>query len=364
MKHHLALLLVLIGAIVFAGCSQQQEKPIGTPAKSEGNIILVGSGATFPQPQLEKWIDVYTKLNPNVMIEYTGKGSGGGQNDFKQGLVDFACSDPPLKEKLWNELKKRGQPLQFPMIVGAVVVVYNIPGVDGLKLDGQTLAEIFMGKIEFWDDPKIKALNPDANLPHEKIVVIHRSDSSGTTKIFTTYLSLVSDEWAEKVGAGKTVDWTIDKLGRGIGAKGNAGVVAALKQNGYSIAYTELAYALKEGLQMVALKNKAGNYVVASPETIKSAVSKVSVNIPSPYEGYKEDLKALLNADGENSYPIVAFSHIVIWENYGDKNKEDAVKNFVKWILTEGQRDENIVEGYVGLPEDVTQRLLKEVGWS
>ncbi len=340
--------LILLVVLVM-GCTQPQEK-----------ITIVGSGATFPQPQIEKWIDVYTERHPNIEIEYTGKGSGAGQNDFKQGLVDFACSDPPLSESLWDELKKKGELLQFPIIVGAVVVVYNLPEVENLRLDGETLAKIFMGKIEYWDDPAIKQFNPEANLPHEKILVVHRSDSSGTTKIFTTYLSLVSDEWAEKVGSGKTVDWPVDKLGRGIGGKGNQGVATAVKQNLYSIGYVELSYALKENFSIVALKNKAGKFVTANEETIKSAVSMVSVSIPSPREGYKEDLKALLNAAGEKSYPIVAFSHIVIWEKYEDKAKDKAIKDFVKWILTEGQKSENVVQGYVGLPEGVTSKLLAE----
>ncbi len=352
-----ALLVVtlIVLAVVLAGCAQEPETK---PEKA----VIIGSGATFPQPQLEKWIDVYTKKNPNVQIEYTGKGSGGGQNDFKQGLVDFACSDPPLSESLWRELEKRGQPLQFPIVVGAVVVVYNIPGVDNLKLDGETLAKVFMGEVEYWDDPAIKQLNPEADLPHEKILVVHRSDSSGTTKIFTTYLSVVSDEWAEKVGAGKTVDWPVDKLGRGVGGKGNQGVATAVKQNRYSIGYVELSYALKEKFPMVALKNKAGNFVVADEGTIKAAVSRVSINIPPPQEGYKENMKMLLNADGEKSYPIVAFSHMVMWKSYDDEAKEKAIKEFVKWILTEGQKSENIVEGYVGLPEDLTSKLLAELG--
>lgn len=352
------IILLLASALFLVGCAQQGEQ-----GKAREKITIIGSGATFPQPQLEKWIDVYTKQNPNVAIEYIGKGSGGGQNDFKEGLVDFACSDPPLKESLWDELKKRGQPLQFPMIVGAVVVIYNVPGVDELKLEGHTLAEIFMGKIVYWDDDRIKSLNPDVNLPHEKIIVIHRSDSSGTTEIFTTYLSLVSSEWSESVGAGKVVDWPVDKTGRGVGGKGNQGVVTALMQNTYSIAYTELAYALEENLKMVALKNKAGNYVTANEETIKSAVSEVSMSIPSPYEGYREDMKSLLNAAGKNSYPMVAFSHLIVWKYYSDKSKEEAIKNFVKWVLTEGQKSGNTVEGYIGLPSEPAQKLLKDVGW-
>ena len=360
MKLRYSVLVLLVLTLMLCGCTQTQ-KPATQPSTTETKVVRIyGSGATFPQPQIEKWISLYEKVNPNVKIEYVGKGSGGGQNDFKEGLVDFAGTDPPVKENLWKELEKKGEPLQFPIIVGAVVVVYNIPGVDNLKLDGKTLADIFMGKIEYWDDPAIKAINPNANLPHEKIIVVHRSDSSGTTKIFTTYLCLVSKEFEEKVGSGKLVNWPVDATGRGLGGKGNAGVVAILKQTKYSIAYTELAYALKENLKMVALKNKAGNFVIANETTIKSAVSAVKAYIPPPEEGYKEDIRQFLNADGENSYPIVAFSHILLWKSY-PKEKAEAIKKFFTWVLTEGQKPENIVEGYVGLPKDVAEIGLKAV---
>ncbi len=370
MKLRYSVLVLLILALLLCGCTQTQ-KPTTQPTQKTTTattemttqtkvVRIYGSGATFPQPQVEKWISLYEKVNPNVKIEYVGKGSGGGQNDFKEGLVDFAMSDPPVKENLWKELEKKGQPLQFPIIIGAVVVVYNVPGVDNLRLDGKTLADIFMGKIEYWDDPAIKALNPNANLPHEKIIVVHRSDSSGTTKIFTTYLCLVSKEFEEKVGSGKLVNWPVDKVGRGLGGKGNAGVVAILKKTEYSIAYTELAYALKENLKMVALKNKAGNFVIANETTIKSAVSAVKAYIPSPEEGYKENIRQFLNAEGENSYPIVAFSHALVWKSY-PKEKAEAIKDFFTWVLTEGQKPENIVEGYVGLPKDVAEIGLKAV---
>lgn len=357
MDKRLALLILIATALIFAGCQQQTTTPTTTPAKT---VKIYGSGATFPEPQIQKWISLYEKINPNVKIEYIGKGSGGGQNDFKEGLVDFAGTDPPVKEDLWKELEKKGQPLQFPIILGAVVVVYNVPGVDNLRLDGKTLADIFMGKIEYWDDPAIKSLNPNVNLPHEKIMVIHRSDSSGTTQIFTTYLCLVSDEFKEKVGSGKLVNWPVDNMGRGLGGKGNQGVVAILKQTPYSIAYTELAYALKEDLKMVALKNKAGNFVVANETTIKSAIKAVKAYIPDPEEGYKEDLKQFFNADGKDSYPIVAFSHILLWKSY-PKEKAKAIKDFFTWVLTEGQKSENIVQGYVGLPKDVAEIGLKAV---
>lgn len=354
------VVLSLIGVgLLFLGCTQPK-----TPTQTGQKVIIYGSGATFPQPQIEKWIDEYEKINPNVRIEYQGKGSGAGQNDFEKGLVDFAGSDLPVKEDLWKKLEKRGQPLQFPEIVGAVVVVYNVPGVKNLRLDGKTLAKIFMGEIEYWDAPAIKYLNPQVDLPHKRIIVIHRADSSGTTQIFTTYLCLNSKEFEEKVGSGKLVNWPVDKLGRGLSGKGNAGVVAMLKQTKYSVAYTELAYALKENLKMVALKNKAGNFVIANETTIKSAVSAVKAFIPPPDQGYKEDLRQLLNADGKYSYPIVAFSHILVWKSY-PKDKAKAIKDFFTWVLTEGQKSEHIVEGYVGLPKDVAEvglRAIQSIG--
>lgn len=356
------IVVLCVLAILLLGCAEQIEQKTEQKTGQQEEVVISGSGATFPQPQIEKWIDLYTSSHPEVKIEYTGKGSGGGQNDFKQGLVDFACSDPPLKEGLWRELEKKGQPLQFPIIIGAVVVAYNLPGDYELGLDGETLADIFMGKIEYWDDPRIKELNPEVELPHEKIVVIHRSDSSGTTQIFTTYLSLVSEEWNERVGSGKVVNWPVDELGRGVGGKGNQGVVTALKNNPYSICYTELAYVYKENLKAVAIKNKAGNFVKPTPETIKAAASQAQISVPAPTEGYREDIKAFLNVDGENAYPIVAFSHMVVWSHYPDEAKDRAIKDFVKWILTEGQKDENIVQGYVGLPADLTTRLIEYVG--
>lgn len=359
MGRTISLMFILLISFVMMGCSQQGQNQI-----EGGEITLLGSGATFPQPQLEKWIDIYGTANPDVKIEYTGKGSGGGQNDFKQGLVDFACSDPPLKESLWRELERDGQPLQFPVIVGAVVVAYNLPGINDLKLDGETLSGIMMGEIEYWDDSSIKKRNPDTSLPHEKIIVIHRSDSSGTTDIFTNYLSVVSNEWDSKVGAGKTVEWAIDKEGRGVGGKGNPGVITAIKDNPYSIGYTELAYVYRENLNTVEIMNKAGNYISPSPESIKEAVSKVSSSIPSLHEGYKEDTRALLNAEGDNSYPIVAFSHMLIWQNYDTRGmaKEQALKDFVVWSLTEGQKETYLVKGYVGLPDDVREKIINEIG--
>jgi len=386
MKQPAALLLVfLLGVAVLAsGCvsskggstipsstpsstSTKQPSTSHTPSSSSVKIITIRTtGATFPQYQIQKWIEAYMKAHPDVKIEYEGGGSGHGQEAFLKGLTDIGRTDPPVKESTWKKFLKTGdQPLQFPEIVGAVVVAYNVPGVDELRLDGETLAKIFMGEVEYWDDEAIKKLNPDAKLPHEKIIVVHRSDASGTTAIFTTYLTLVSKEFAEKVGAGKLVNWPVDKMGRGIGGKGNPGVVQALKSTKYSIAYTELSFAIEENLKVVALKNRARKFVKPTDETIKAAVSAVKTYIPAPTEGYKEDLKQLLNAPGENAYPIVAFTHLLVWQNKGGKHyspeKARAIKEFLKWILTEGQKEEYLAPGYVGLPKSVAEIGLKAV---
>ncbi|WP_048146806.1 phosphate ABC transporter substrate-binding protein PstS [Pyrococcus abyssi] len=367
------LLMGLVGVgLLISGCIGE-ETPTHQPkvnsrskAKNPEIIVIRTSGATFPQYQIQKWIEKYQKINPHVKIEYEGGGSGYGQEAFLKGLTDIGRTDPPVKESTWKKFLQTGdQPLQFPEIVGAVVVVYNVPEVNELKLSREVLAKIFLGEIEYWDDPAIKRLNPNEKLPHKKIIVIHRSDASGTTAIFTTYLSLISKEWAEKVGVGKVVDWPVDKVGRGIGAKGNPGVVAALKQTKYSIAYTELSFAIEENLKVAALENKAGKFVKPNEETIKAAVANVKAFIPDPTEGYKEDLKQLLDAPGENSYPIVAFTHILVWQNKGGKHytpeKAKAIKDFLRWILTEGQKPENLAPGYVGLPKEVAEIGLKAV---
>ena len=372
MKKILALILglcLIVPIISIAGCiggnsqtSTNNEKPT--------TIIIRTTGATFPKYQIQKWIEDYQKTHPNVKIEYEGGGSGHGQEAFLKGLTDIGRTDPPVKESMWNKFLKTGdQPLQFPEIVGAVVVSYNIPeiGDKTLKLSRDVLADIFLGKIEYWDDERIKNINQDIadKLPHKKIIVVHRSDASGTTAIFTTYLSLISKEWADKVGAGKVVDWPVDEMGRGVAGKGNSGVVATLKSTPYSIAYTELSYAIEEKLPVAALENKNGKFVEPTDETIKAAVSGVKANIPNPTEGYKEDLKQMLDASGDNAYPIVAFTHLLIWENKNGKHysseKAKAIKDFLTWVLTEGQKPEHLAPGYVGLPEDVAKIGLNAV---
>ncbi|XRO76726.1 phosphate ABC transporter substrate-binding protein PstS [Methanocaldococcus sp. 10A] len=383
MKKILALILgicLILPIVSMAGCvgensqnsqtTQTTTQQTNAPSTTTKTIVIRTTGATFPKYQIQKWIADYQKTHPNVKIEYEGGGSGYGQETFLKGLTDIGRTDPPVKEAMWKKFLKTGdQPLQFPEIVGAVVVSYNIPEIGNtpLKLSKKALADIFLGKIEYWDDPEIKKYNPDIadKLPHKKIIVVHRSDASGTTAIFTTYLSLISKEWEEKVGAGKVVNWPVDKMGRGVAGKGNSGVVAILKNTPYSIAYTELSYAIEEKLPTAELQNKNGKFVKADDETIKEAVASVKAYIPNPTEGYKEDLKQMLNAPGDNAYPIVAFTHLLVWENKNGKHysseKAKAIKDFLTWVLTEGQKPEHLAPGYVGLPESVAKIGLDAV---
>ncbi|ENN96248.1 phosphate ABC transporter, periplasmic phosphate-binding protein [Methanocaldococcus villosus KIN24-T80] len=354
------LLTILISTSFLAGCVNEKS----SQKETQKIITIRTTGATFPKYQIEKWIADFQKEYPNIKVEYEGGGSGHGQDAFLKGLTHIGRSDPPVTEKMWKKFLSTGdQPLQFPEIVGAVVVTYNVPeiGKATLNLTPEVIAKIFKGDIKYWDDPAIKELNPGLNLPHKEIVTIHRSDASGTTKIFTTYLNLATNGLWPSDYVGK--NWP-SNLG-GIGGKGNPGVIAILEKTPYSIAYTELSYTIKNNLPVAAIKNKAGNFVTPTDETIKAAVAAVKANIPDPTEGYKEDLKQLLNAPGKNAYPIVAFTHFLVWENKNKKHysteEAKAVKTFVKWVLTEGQKPEHLAEGYVGLPPEVAQIGLKAI---
>ena len=366
--------IVVLAAVMVAwvgNTGSNNNNPGGNPGGNTGDgtgstITLHTTGATFPQYQIQKWINTYQESHPNVKIEYEGGGSGHGQDAFLNGLTQIGRTDPPVSESTWNQFEDTGdKPLQFPEVVGAVVVSYNIPGVGDIKLSQDALVGIFIGDIEYWDDAKITSQNPGTNLPHEQIIVVHRSDASGTTAIFTTYLSLINSTWDQQVGAGKTVQWPTDNMGRGLGGKGNPGVVSTLKQTDYSICYTELSFAIEEKLPTAYLQNADGKYTQPTDSSIKAAVAGVSSNIPSPDKGYTEDLKQLLNAPGDDSYPIVAFTHMLVWKNIdGQHYTQDevtAIKDFLNWVLTEGQNQENLSPGYVGLPQNVANIGLSAI---
>jgi len=328
-----------------------------TRATSTLSGVVNGAGATFLNPQMQAWASKFYELTGGrVQINYQSIGSGAGQAKFREGILDFAGSDPPLKLEIYKEFKEKGGIVQFPVIIGTIVVVYNIPNVESgeLRLTGEVIAKIYMGEIVYWDDPAIKALNPELNLPHEKIIAVHRSDGSGTTRVFTAYLSKVSESWRNKVGSDFTVEWPVDKLGNGVGAKGNEGVAAVVQQNPYSIGYVETAYAYSAGLKMALIRNRDGNYVLPTKEAVASAARALVKVLPRADEDWSHIFPdETVDPPGGESYPITSFSFVILRQVYDDPVKVAILKDFFEWVLTEGQKPENIVEGYDPLPPEV-----------
>lgn len=316
-------------AVLIAGCSAPQEgnqaqttsEPQPAPTSS---VTLNAAGATFPYPLYSKWFDAY-KEQTGVAINYQPVGSGAGIRQIKNQTVDFGATDAPVDDK---ELTTMPKPMMhLPMVAGAVVVSYNLPELEQpLKLDGAALADIFLGKIKKWDDPKIAALNSGVKLPSLPVVVGHRSDGSGTSFIFTSYLSEVSSEWKEKVGVGKSVSWPT-----GVGGKGNSGVAGIIKQSPGSIGYMELAYAEQNALKYASIRNKAGNFVAPSVEATTAAAA-------GALDALKKDVRAtIINAPGDATYPIASFTYLLVYEDTGNAEKAQALKDFLNWALTSGQ---------------------------
>jgi phosphate transport system substrate-binding protein len=291
-------------------------------------IQLNGAGATFPTVIYSKWFDVY-KNATGIQMNYQAIGSGGGIKQIIEGTVDFGASDSPMTDQQLNEAKsKQGTDiLHIPTVMGAVVVSYNLQGVGkGLNLDGETLAKIYSGKIRMWNDPSIKGLNPKLNLPNKAILVAHRSDGSGTTFIFTDYLTKVSQDWGKRVGKGTSVNWPV-----GLGGKGNDGVAGLVKQMQGSIGYVELAYAIKNNIPYANMKNKAGNYVEATFSSVSAAAEETSKNMPG-------DLRvSITDAPGKDSYPISGFTWLLVYKNMRNETKAKALVNFLKWAMGKGQ---------------------------
>jgi phosphate transport system substrate-binding protein len=321
--------------LLLAGCSKQGgpesaspgpvRKPADTAPPGANNVDLQGAGATFPYPLYSKWVAEYQKLEPTTRINYQSIGSGGGIRQIAERTVDFGATDAPMTEA---ELAKLQQPiLHLPMTLGAVVLAYNVTGVTDLKLTAELIAGIFAGEIKSWDDAKIKAVNPSAKLPHEAISVTYRSDGSGTTAVFTEYLSKISPAWASKVGAGKSV-----KFPAGLGAKGNEGVAGQLKTTPFSIGYLELAYAKQTGTTYATLRNQAGKFVEPSLQGISAAAASVGASLP-------DDMRvSIVNAPGEDAYPISAFTYLLVYQQQADPVKGKALAKFLWWAIHEGQR--------------------------
>ena len=312
---------------------------------------LNGAGATFPYVIYSKWFDVYHQKT-GVQFNYQSIGSGGGIKQVIEGTVDFGASDAPMSNDQINQVKnKQGSDiLHIPTVMGAVVVTYNLPQIkNNLKLTAEVLSGIYLGQITKWNDSRITSINPGTNLPNKAIFVAHRSDGSGTTNIFSGYLSKVSDAWKSKVGQGTSVNWPA-----GLGGKGNEGVAGLIKQTDGSIGYVELAYAVQNKLPYATLKNKAGSFVEPTFDNVSAAASGYIKNMP-------DDLRVeITNADGKNSYPICGFTWLLITKNMKDKNKAKAIVDFLKWSMSEGQKYAKDLY-YAPLPKEVVMLVEKKI---
>ncbi|MEL9939690.1 MAG: phosphate ABC transporter substrate-binding protein PstS [Ignisphaera sp.] len=365
-KTFVAIIIVIIVAVVlpylfikimYSSTSPQTIITTQTP-QTTYNVIIQGAGSTLVYPQLNEWIQLFYSQK-GIKISYQSVGSGAGLSMFFQNVVDFACSDPPLSRDMW--LKYNGSVLQIPWLAGAVAIVYNVPGIPTnytLKLDGSVLADIYKGSIVYWDDPRIKSLNTDIadKLPHKEIIPVYRTDASGTTEIFTIFLyKSTNGSWSKDL-VGKTVNWPVTSTGRGIGGKGSEGVTQIVMQTPYSIGYVEWSYAIMNNLPIAAIKNAAGAFVAPSNKSIMASLEK-AVLPQSPLSDFSEDAYQIVYAPGEDSYPIVAPTHIILWKKYGDQSKALAVKEFLMWVAEEGYK--HVIQGYVAPPENIRNLLIE-----
>jgi phosphate transport system substrate-binding protein len=311
----------------------------------DAQLLINGAGATFPYPIYSKWFDEYSKVDSSVRFNYQSIGSGGGQKQILEGTVDFGASDGPMSDQ--NLARASGKILHIPTVAGADVVTYNIDGNPALKFDGPLIADIFLGKVTRWDDPRIAVLNPGVALPAEDIVVVHRSDGSGTTYIFVDYLSSVSPEWAGKVGRGTAVKWPT-----GLGAKGNEGVTGQVKQLPGAIGYVELSYATQNHMPCALVKNAAGHYIAASIASVTAALNKAK--IPDDFRF------SMVNPPGEQAYPIAGTTWLLVYEQQRDAAKGKKLVEFLHWAMTHGEKIAPALD-YAPLPVELAQRVTREI---
>jgi phosphate transport system substrate-binding protein len=306
------------------------------------------AGATFPYPIYSKWFDEYHKLHPTIQINYQSIGSGGGIRQVLDKTVDFGASDGPMTD---DQLKQASvKILHFPTVLGADVPSYNIPGVNAeLKFTPEALAGIFLGKVTKWNDPAIAGANPGVKLPAEDIVVVHRSDGSGTTYIWTDYLSKISDEWRTKVGKDTSVNWPV-----GLGGKGNEGVAGLVKQTPNSIGYVELIYAVQNNIPYGSVKNAAGEFVKPSLAGVSAAAAGAATSMPDDFR------VSITNAPGKAAYPISSFTWLLIPAQIQDSAKKTAIKDFLGWMLTSGQQFCEPL-AYAKLPKEVVAKEQKAI---
>ncbi len=317
-------------------------------AQNSDPILVNGAGATFPYPIYSKWFDEYHKLHPNIQINYQSVGSGAGIRQLLSGTVDFGASDGPMSDEQLAQAKAKI--LHFPTVLGAVVPTHNIPGVgQELKFTPEALAGIFFGTIRKWNDPAITAANPGASLPANDIVVVHRSDGSGTTYIWTDYLSKVSEAWKTKVGKGTSVNWPV-----GLGGKGNEGVAGLVKQTPNSIGYVELIYAIQNNLPYGRVRNSGGAFVKADLTSVTAAASGAAKSMPDDFR------VSITNPASRNAYPIASFTWLLVPANIQDGSKKVILKEFLRWMLTEGQKYAEPL-AYARLPREVVDKEMKAI---
>ena len=307
---------------------------------------LTGAGASFPYPIYSKWFSEYSAAHPGVEINYQSIGSGGGIRQVTSGLVDFGASDGPMNDEQLAASKVKL--IHIPTVLGAVVPIFNIPGVNDLRFSADSLADIFLGKITMWNDPRIAKDNPGVNLPAQKIIVVHRSDGSGTTYIFTDYLSKVSKEWADGPGKGTAVSWPV-----GVSGAQNAGVAGLVRQLPGAIGYVELIYALQNHISYGAMQNAAGNWLKASIDGVTEAAASMK-QMPADYR------VSITNAPGANAYPISSFTWLLIPVHSADPAKGKILKDLLSWIITSGE-SEVATLSYAPLPKNVADKVLKTI---
>ena len=325
--------LVAVALLMIAMSSAQAQK-------------LTGAGATFPYPIYSKWFSEYSAAHPGVEINYQSIGSGGGIRQVTAGLVDFGASDLPLTDEQFASSKVKLT--MIPTVLGAVVPIFNVPGVNDIKFSPDVLADIYLGKISNWNDGRIAKDNPGAKLPDQKIIVVHRSDGSGTTYILTDYLSKVSNEWANGPGKGPSPSWPL-----GVGGKGSEGVAGLVRQLPGAIGYVELTYALENHISLGAVKNAAGNWVKASIEGATEAASTIK-QMPADYR------VSITNAPGATSYPIASFTWLLIPLKSADPAKGKVIKDMLSWIVNSGEGEVSALS-YAPLPKAVAEKVLKTV---
>lgn len=297
----------------------------GGAGLASAQVLMNGAGATFPYPLYTKWFDEYAKVDPGVRFNYQSIGSGGGIRQITARTVDFGASDGPMTDE---QLKKApGELFHIPMVMGAVVATYNLPGNPKLRFAPDVLTDIFLGKITKWNDPRIQTMNPEVSLPNRPIIVVHRSDGSGTSYIWTDYLSKVSKAWEQKVGRGTSVNWPV-----GLGGKGNEGVAGQVKNTPGALGYVELAYAITNKLPAAAIRNRAGKFVEPSIESTTAAAAGAAKDMPPDFR------VSLTDAPGEDAYPVAGFTWLLVYKEQQDEARGKALVKFLRWAIHDGQK--------------------------